>query len=115
MLLIEKRILYGKINVVIVLRFMEELLEECIERLYKVKKELSYFKVSYNMLDKYIKKYMSIISKFKVVDKVNVIIKDFNKEINLDDIKFGFKVYYFKFGVGIVVFIIGIDVIIVFD
>ncbi|EJA6813801.1 UvrD-helicase domain-containing protein, partial [Clostridioides difficile] len=59
MSLTEKRTLYGKTNVAIASRFMEELPEECIERLYKVKKELSYSKASYNMLDKYTKKYMS--------------------------------------------------------
>ncbi|HDA6376993.1 TPA: UvrD-helicase domain-containing protein, partial [Clostridioides difficile] len=53
MSLTEKRTLYGKTNVAIASRFMEELPEECIERLYKVKKELSYSKASYNMLDKY--------------------------------------------------------------
>ncbi|HFG9558774.1 TPA: ATP-dependent helicase, partial [Clostridioides difficile] len=63
MSLTEKRTLYGKTNVAIASRFMEELPEECIERLYKVKKELSYSKASYNMLDKYTKKYMSTISK----------------------------------------------------
>ncbi|HDO9366042.1 TPA: UvrD-helicase domain-containing protein, partial [Clostridioides difficile] len=51
MSLTEKRTLYGKTNVAIASRFMEELPEECIERLYKVKKELSYSKASYNMLD----------------------------------------------------------------
>lgn len=55
MSLTEKRTLYGKTNVAIASRFMEELPEECIERLYKVKKELSYSKASYNMLDKYTK------------------------------------------------------------
>ncbi|EQF97592.1 uvrD/REP helicase N-terminal domain protein [Clostridioides difficile 824] len=49
MSLTEKRTLYGKTNVAIASRFMEELPEECIERLYKVKKELSYSKASYNM------------------------------------------------------------------
>ncbi len=38
MSLTEKRTLYGKTNVAIASRFMEELPEECIERLYKVKK-----------------------------------------------------------------------------
>ncbi|HBG0818569.1 DUF3553 domain-containing protein [Clostridioides difficile] len=115
MSLTEKRTLYGKTNVAIASRFMEELPEECIERLYKVKKELSYSKASYNMLDKYTKKYMSTISKSKVADKVNATIKDSNKETNPDDIKLGSKVYHPKFGVGTVVSIIGTDVTIAFD
>ncbi|HBG4158500.1 DUF3553 domain-containing protein [Clostridioides difficile] len=115
MSLTEKRTLYGKTNVAIASRFMEELPEECIERLYKVKKELSYSKASYNMLDKYTKKYMSTISKSKVADKVNATIKDSNKETNTDDIKLGSKVHHPKFGVGTVVSIIGTDVTIAFD
>ncbi|HIF5290154.1 TPA: DUF3553 domain-containing protein [Clostridioides difficile] len=115
MSLTEKRTLYGKTNVAIASRFMEELPEECIERLYKVKKELSYSKASYNMLDKYTKKYMSTISKSKVADKVNATIKDSNKETNPDDIKLGSKVHHSKFGVGTVVSIIGTDVTIAFD
>ncbi|CZR76394.1 TPA: DUF3553 domain-containing protein [Clostridioides difficile] len=115
MSLTEKRTLYGKTNVAIASRFMEELPEECIERLYKVKKELSYSKASYNMLDKYTKKYMSTISKSKVADKVNATIKDPNKETNPDDIKLGSKVHHPKFGVGTVVSIIGTDVTIAFD
>ncbi|HBG1563717.1 TPA: DUF3553 domain-containing protein [Clostridioides difficile] len=115
MSLTEKRTLYGKTNVAIASRFMEELPEECIERLYKVKKELSYSKASYNMLDKYTKKYMSTISKSKIADKVNATIKDSNKETNPDDIKLGSKVHHPKFGVGTVVSIIGTDVTIAFD
>ncbi|EKS6764842.1 DUF3553 domain-containing protein [Clostridioides difficile] len=115
MSLTEKRTLYGKTNVAIASRFMEELPEERIERLYKVKKELSYSKASYNMLDKYTKKYMSTISKSKVADKVNATIKDSNKETNPDDIKLGSKVHHPKFGVGTVVSIIGTDVTIAFD
>ncbi|MBH7677964.1 DUF3553 domain-containing protein [Clostridioides difficile] len=115
MSLTEKRTLYGKTNVAIASRFMEELPEECIERLYKVKKELSYSKASYNMLDKYTKKYMSTISKSKVADKVNATIKDSSKETNPDDIKLGSKVHHPKFGVGTVVSIIGTDVTIAFD
>ncbi|WP_102834429.1 DUF3553 domain-containing protein [Clostridioides difficile] len=115
MSLTEKRTLYGKTNVAIASRFMEELPEECIERLYKVKKELSYSKASYNMLDKYTKKYMSTISKSKVADKVNATIKDSNKETNPDDIKLGSKVHHPKFGVGTVVSIIDTDVTIAFD
>ena len=106
MSLTEKRTLYGKTNVAIASRFMEELPEECIERLYKVKKELSYSKASYNM---------STISKSKVADKVNATIKDSNKETNPDDIKLGSKVHHPKFGVGTVVSIIGTDVTIAFD
>ncbi|MCC0629483.1 DUF3553 domain-containing protein [Clostridioides sp. ES-S-0108-01] len=115
MSLTEKRTLYGKTNVAIASRFMEELPEECIERLYKVKKELSYSKASYNMLDKYTKKYMNTISKSKVADKVNATIKDSNKETNPDDIKLGSKVHHPKFGVGTVVSIIGTDITIAFD
>ncbi|MCC0686006.1 DUF3553 domain-containing protein [Clostridioides sp. ZZV15-6383] len=115
MSLTEKRTLYGKTNVAIASRFMEELPEECIERLYKVKKELSYSKANYNMLDKYTKKYMNTISKSKVADKVNATIKDSNKETNPDDIKLGSKVHHPKFGVGTVVSIIGTDVTIAFD
>lgn len=115
MSLTEKRTLYGKTNVAIASRFMEELPEECIERLYKMKKELSYSKASYNMLDKYTKKYMNTISKSKVADNVNATIKDSNKETNPEDIKLGSKVHHPKFGVGTVVSIIGTDVTIAFD
>ncbi|MGX9754631.1 DUF3553 domain-containing protein [Clostridioides difficile] len=115
MSLTEKRTLYGKTNVAIASRFMEELPEECIERLYKMKKELSYSKASYNMLDKYTKKYMNTISKSKVADNVNATIKDSNKETNPEDIKLGSKVHHPKFGVGTVVSITGTDVTIAFD
>lgn len=115
MSLTEKRTLYGKTNVAIASRFMEELPEECIERLYKMKKELSYSKASYNMLDKYTKKYMNTISKSKVADNVNATIKDSSKETNPEDIKLGSKVHHPKFGVGTVVSITGTDVTIAFD
>lgn len=50
-------------------------------KIVQSKKELSYSKASYNMLDKYTKKYMSTISKSKVADKVNATIKILIKKL----------------------------------
>ena len=48
-----KRTLYGRTNHSVASRFIEELPDDCVERLNKVQKEISYSKASYNMLDKY--------------------------------------------------------------
>ena len=115
MSLTQKRTLYGKTNPSIQSRFMEELPKECIERLNKVDKELTYSKANYNVLDKYKQKYMNNMNKSAVATKVNATVKDSTKETNQDDIKLGSKVHHPKFGVGTVVSVIGSDVTIAFD
>ena len=115
MSLTQKRTLYGKTNPSIQSRFMEELPKECIERLNKVDKELTYSKANYNVLDKYKQKYMNNMNKSAVATKVNATVKDSTKETNPDDIKLGSKVHHPKFGVGTVVSVIGSDVTIAFD
>ena len=115
--LTKKRTLYGKTNPSIASRFMEELPKECIEKLNKEEKELTYSssKASYNVLDKYKQKYMSNMNKSSVAKNVNATVKDSSKETNPDDIKLGSKVHHPKFGVGTVVSIIGSDLTIAFD
>lgn len=115
MTLTQKRTLYGKTNPSIQSRFMEELPEECIEKLNKVEKTVSYSKANYNMIDKYTKKYMDSMNKPSVAKKVNATVKDTNKETNIDDIKLGSKVHHPKFGVGTVVAMVGTDVTIAFN
>ena len=115
MTLTQKRTLYGKTNPSVASRFMEELPKECIERLNKSDSELSYSKASYNILDKYTKKYMNNIQKSTIAKKVNATVKDTSKETNVDDIKPGAKVHHPKFGVGTVVMMKGTDVTIAFD
>jgi len=115
MTLTQKRTLYGKTNPSVASRFMEELPKECIERLNKSDNELSYSKASYNILDKYTKKYMNNIQKSTIAKKVNATVKDTSKETNVDDIKPGCKVHHPKFGVGTVVMMKGTDVTIAFD
>ena len=115
MTLTQKRTLYGKTNPSVASRFMEELPKECIERLNKSDNELSYSKASYNILDKYTKKYMNNIQKSTIAKKVNATVKDTSKETNIDDIKPGCKVHHPKFGVGTVVMMKGTDVTIAFD
>ena len=115
MTLTQKRTLYGKTNPSVASRFMEELPKECIERLNKLDSELSYSKASYNILDKYTKKYMNNIQKSTIAKKVNATVKDTSKETNVDDIKPGCKVHHPKFGVGTVVMMKGTDVTIAFD
>ena len=115
MTLTQKRTLYGKTNPSVASRFMEELPKECIERLNKLDSELSYSKASYNILDKYTKKYMNNIQKSTIAKKVNATVKDTSKETNVDDIKPGSKVHHPKFGVGTVVMMKGTDVTIAFD
>ncbi|WP_042277204.1 DUF3553 domain-containing protein [[Clostridium] dakarense] len=114
MTLTKRRTLYGKTNPSIASRFMEELPEECIEKLNKVEKELTYSKANYNVLDKYKQKYMSNVNKSKVADNVKATVKDTTKETNPDDIKLGSKVHHPKFGVGTVVSMVGSDVTIAF-
>ena len=78
--LTQKRTLYGKTNPSIASRFMEELPKECIERLNKEEKELTYSKANYNVLDKYKQKYMNNMNKSAVATKVNATVKDSTKE-----------------------------------
>ena len=113
--LTKKRTLYGKTNPSIASRFMEELPNECIDRLNKEDKELTYSKASYNVLDKYKKKYMSTMNKSSIAKNVNATFKDSTKETNTDDIRLGSKVHHPKFGVGTVVSIIGSDLTIAFE
>lgn len=113
--LTRKRTLYGRTNPSIASRFIEELPEECIERLNKEQKELSYSKANYNMLDKYTKKYMNNMNKVQVAQKVNATIKSSTTESNIDEIKLGAKVHHPKFGIGTVVALKGPDVTIAFD
>ena len=115
MTLTQKRTLYGKTNVAIASRFMEELPEECIEKLNKPRQDLSFTKTSYNMLDKYSQKYKNTMNKPKIAKEKNVTIKDTTKETNIDDIKPGVRVHHPKFGTGMVVGMIGTDVTIAFE
>lgn len=112
--LTKKRTLYGKTNPSIASRFMEELPKECIEKLNKVEKELTYSKANYNVLDKYKQKYMKNVNKSAVAQNVNATIKDSKKETNIDDIKPGTRVHHPKFGVGTVVGMMGTEVTIAF-
>ena len=114
MTLTQRRTLYGKTNPSIASRFMEELPEQCIEKLNKVEKELTYSKANYNVLDKYKQKYMNNMNKSTVAKKVNATIKDTKKETDIDDIKLGAKVHHPKFGEGTVVGMMGSDVTIAF-
>ena len=113
--LTQKRTLYGKTNPSIASRFMEELPKECIERLNKEEKELTYSKANYNVLDKYKQKYMSTVNKTAVAKQVNATIKNKENETNIDDIKPGARVHHPKFGVGTVVGMMGTDVTIAFE
>jgi DNA helicase II / ATP-dependent DNA helicase PcrA len=115
MTLTKKRTLYGKTNPSIQSRFMEELPEECIEKLNKEEHELSYSKANYNILDKYKQKYMKSMNKANVATKVNATIKESKAESNVDDIKLGSKVHHPKFGVGTVVAASGSDLTIAFN
>ena len=115
MTLTKKRTLYGKTNPSIQSRFMEELPNECIEKLNVEENELSYSKANYNILDKYKQKYMNSINKANVATKVNATVKETKAESNLDDIKLGSKVHHPKFGVGTVVAIVGSDLTIAFN
>jgi DNA helicase II / ATP-dependent DNA helicase PcrA len=115
MTLTKKRTLYGKTNPSIQSRFMEELPEECIEKLNKEEHELSYSKANYNILDKYKQKYMKSMNKENVATKVNATIKESKAESNVDDIKLGSKVHHPKFGVGTVVAASGSDLTIAFN
>ena len=115
MTLTKKRTLYGKTNPSIQSRFMEELPNECIEKLNVEENELSYSKANYNILDKYKQKYMSTVNKTAVAKQVNATIKNKESETNIDDIKPGARVHHPKFGVGTVVGMMGTDVTIAFE
>ena len=115
MTLTNKRTLYGKTNVSIQSRFIEELPEECIDKLNKEEHNLSYSKANYNILDKYKQKYMKSMNKASVANKVNATIKDSNQETSVDNIKLGSKVHHPKFGVGTVVAASGPDLTIAFN
>ena len=114
--LTRKRTLYGRTNPSIASRFIEELPDECIERLNKEQKELSFSKANYNILDKYTQKYkMNNMNKIQVAKKANATIKNKSNESNIDDLKLGAKVHHPKFGLGTVVALKGPDVTIAFD
>lgn len=114
--LTRKRTLYGRTNPSIASRFIEELPGDCIERLNKDQKELSFSKANYNILDKYTQKYkMNNMNKVEVAKKANATIKNTSNESNIDDLKLGAKVHHPKFGLGTVVALKGPDVTIAFD
>ncbi len=115
MTMTSKRTLYGRTNHSIASRFIEELPEGNVERLNKVQKEISYSKASYNMLDKYTKKYMNSVNKSQVAQKSKAIIKQKTEVEDLDNLKLGSKVHHPKFGTGTVVAIKGSDVTIAFE
>ena len=89
--------------------------DQCVERLNKEQKELTYSKASYNMLDKYTKKYMDSMNKVQVAKQAKATIKDSSVENDIDEIKLGCKVHHPKFGVGTVVATKGSDVTVAFD
>ena len=114
--LTRKRTLYGRTNPSVASRFIEELPDECIERLNKEQKELSFSKANYNILDKYTQKYkMNNMNKVQVAKKANATIKNTSNESNIDDLKLGAKVHHPKFGLGTVVALKGPDVTIAFE
>lgn len=110
-----KRTLYGRTNHSVASRFIEELPDDCVERLNKVQKEISYSKASYNMLDKYTKKYMNTVNKAEMAKKANATIKQKTDIADLDNIKLGSKIHHPKFGTGTVVAAKGPDITIAFD
>ena len=114
--LTRKRTLYGRTNPSIASRFIEELPTECIERLNKEQKELSFSKANYNILDKYTQKYkMNNMNRMQAAKKANATIKSSSNESNIDNVKLGVKVHHPKFGLGTVVALKGPDVTIAFD
>ena len=114
--LTRKRTLYGRTNPSIASRFIEELPTECIERLNKEQKELSFSKANYNILDKYTQKYkMNNMNRMQAAKKANAIIKSSSNESNIYNLKLGAKVHHPKFGLGTVVALKGPDVTIAFD
>ena len=110
-----KRTLYGRTNHSVASRFIEELPDDCVERLNKVQKEISYSKASYNMLDKYTKKYMNTVNKAEMAKKANATIKQKTDIADLDNIKLGSKIHHPKFGTGTVVAVKGPDITRAFD
>ena len=60
---------------------MEELPKECIEKLNKLERELTYSKANYNVLDKYKQKYMNSMNKSAVANNVNATIKESKKKL----------------------------------
>ena len=114
--LTRKRTLYGRTNSSLASRFIEELPKECIERLNKEQKELSFSKANYNILDKYTQKYkMNNMNRMAAAKKAQATIKNTSNESNIDDLKLGSKVHHPKFGLGTVVALKGPDVTIAFD
>lgn len=110
-----KRTLYGRTNHSVASRFIEELPDDCVERLNKVQKEISYSKASYNMLDKYTKKYMNTVNKAEMAKKAHATIKQKTDMEDIENIKLGSKIHHPKFGTGTVVSIKGPDITIAFD
>ena len=113
--LTRKRTLYGRTNPSVASRFIEELPKECIERLNKEQKELSFSKANYNILDKYTQKYkMNNMNRMAAAKKAQATIKNTSNESNIDDLKLGSKVHHPKCGLGTVVALKGPDVTIAF-
>lgn len=104
---VRNRTLYGKRNVAIQSRFIEELPEDSIEVLGVVDEGLSYSRANYNVLDKYSKKYKKSMNMDAVSKNVKVTIIEGNKEGSdfalKDSVKAGSKIYHSKFGKGTVV------------
>lgn len=114
--LTRRRTLYGRTNPSIASRFIEELPDDCVERLNKEQKELSFSKASYNILDKYTQKYkMNNMNKVQAAKNANATIKNTSNQSNADDLKLGSKVHHPKFGLGTIVALKGPDVTIAFD
>ncbi len=114
MTLTQRRTLYGKTAPSVSSRFIEELPNECIEKLNSPQNEITYSKSSYNVLDKYKQKYMNSINKQTLAKKVNATIKEAEKENDTSNIKAGDKVFHPKFGVGTVVGMMGSELTISF-
>ena len=114
MTLTQRRTLYGKTAPSVSSRFIEELPDECIEKLNSPQNEITYSKSSYNVLDKYKQKYMNSINKQTLAKKVNATIKEAEKENDTSNIKAGDKVFHPKFGVGTVVGMAGSELTISF-
>lgn len=109
-----RRTLYGKTAPSISSRFIEELPNECIEKLNSSSDELTYSKSSYNVLDKYTQKYKNSMNK-TTAKKVNATIKETKKEIEEVEFKLADKVHHPKFGVGTIVSMNGSELTISFQ
>ena len=117
MIYTKQRTLYGKTNISIKSRFIDELPEECIDWPNKDEFEslsIGNSKSGYNLLDKYKQKYMQNLNKKTVATNIGATIKPQCGDDN-PDIKLGCKIHHQKFGVGTVVSIQGSNVTIAFE